>query len=211
MNLVRWTDRFRACLHCGSMGGPIDLYCEYCWTKLIHPFRTTGTAQEIEGGKLFSLFSWSQSAVGRLLHALKGESHSSAFERLAGWFAFERSRFGKVGPLVLVPAPPKRPFTFDHAHFWATALAAHWDAPVWAGLKRTSTDEQKKQGIRERNQKRLEVLTNLNGAEWAGRKVIFCDDVYTTGATARAAHRALGEPTDFEVWTVACRPRIFQV
>ncbi len=34
---------------------------------------------------------------------------------------------------------------------------------------------------------------------------IFADDIITTGATARAAHKALGTPKHFEVWVLAQR------
>ena len=40
------------------------------------------------------------------------------------------------------------------------------------------------------------------------RAAIFADDVITTGATALAAYMALGDPPSFEVWTLACRPKL---
>lgn len=37
---------------------------------------------------------------------------------------------------------------------------------------------------------------------------LFADDVITTGSTAIAAYMALGDPSDFEVWTMVNRPRL---
>jgi predicted amidophosphoribosyltransferase len=38
-----------------------------------------------------------------------------------------------------------------------------------------------------------------------GWKFVFADDVFTTGATARAAWKALGEPKPFQIWTLSYR------
>lgn len=42
----------------------------------------------------------------------------------------------------------------------------------------------------------------------AQKTVVFVDDVITTGSTAMAAYMALGDPENFEVWTLASRPKL---
>jgi len=43
---------------------------------------------------------------------------------------------------------------------------------------------------------------------YAQKTVVFVDDVITTGSTAMAAYIALGDPENFEVWTLAHRPKL---
>lgn len=46
------------------------------------------------------------------------------------------------------------------------------------------------------------------GIRVKGARIVFVDDLITSGATALAAYRALNSPVDFEVWTIARRPKL---
>jgi predicted amidophosphoribosyltransferase len=204
------SDFFRSCAECGSGRFPLDVLCEECWRRL-EPSRLAHVAREGEPLELYSYLLWRDDSVGNLLRSLKGPNHVSAFRRLAFEFSNERSRLSRPGEIVFIPAPPRTPGAIDHAHLWAEELSRYWGAPVLACLKRVEGSEQKRLSAVDRNKKRLELMKNVEGPNCGRNRIIFCDDVYTTGATARAAFRALGKPSAFEVWTVACRPRLFGV
>ncbi|MFP1680150.1 ComF family protein [Alloalcanivorax sp. C16-2] len=93
---------------------------------------------------------------------------------------------------------------FDQAERLAVALGRRWRRPVVPLLTRTrATHHQQGSG-------RAERVRNLRHAFRAdsharGRRVLLVDDVMTTGASARAAARALGEAgaKEVRVWALA--------
>jgi predicted amidophosphoribosyltransferase len=207
-----WSNYFRSCHLCSSGRVPMDLYCESCWTHYFEPLQATDSFAQNKGKfELYSLFEWRSELVGHLIHALKQGQRPSAFERLSLWFSLRRSHFGKIGPCVFIPSPPKANCEEDHAVLWGQALARRWKSELWMGLQREDQEEQKRRRLSQRGERRLRVVKNLKDINSGSRRIIFVDDVYTSGATARAAFEALGQPTGFEVWTVACRPRLILV
>lgn len=206
------SDWLRCCDRCRSCAVPIDLYCEHCWSQVFaHTYADATPACEESTFRVFSLFEWRNDRIGEVIYALKGGVRASAFDRLAGEFSVRRSSAGFVGPGVIVPSPPRPGQRLDHAVVWASALARLWGFPLENALSRMSNDQQKLLSVSERSRKELDLLKNRKGLVNDGERIIFADDVYTTGATARAAYEALGRPSKFEVWTVACRPRLFLV
>lgn len=212
--MLEISDYFRSCAECGSGRFPLDVLCKKCWSEIYFSCRLThrsGLEREGETFDLFSHFVWKNDSVKTLIHALKGGNHRSAFRKIAFEFSNERSKIGAIEKIIFVPAPPRVDGEVDHAHLWAAELANYWGAPLFTCLKRGTVGEQKHLSKIERSKKRLELVKNLKGRDWGQSRIVFCDDVYTTGATARAAFHALGQPPAFEVWTVACRPKLFGV
>jgi predicted amidophosphoribosyltransferase len=218
MNLAKNpADWFRSCGYCSVSRTGIDLYCEYCWKNKFEPMMLNPKQQDFsfgnQGLQVTTLFRWgyANDSIGEMLRLLKGEYHGRAFERLAKSFSQRRSALGVSEPFVLVPSPPKIVGEADHAHLWAKALSQYWRMPLNVCLGRSSQNEQKQLSGLERRQRRMVRLKNEQGVEDQKCKIVFADDVYTTGSTAQAAYEALGRPKRFEVWAVACRPKLFQV
>jgi ComF family protein len=86
---------------------------------------------------------------------------------------------------------------FHPAEQLARAVASAWGLPCESLLVRASGARQR--GL-SRNERRRNVAHAFSG-DAGGRRVVLVDDVYTTGATAHAAARALG--TTVEVVTFA--------
>jgi predicted amidophosphoribosyltransferase len=61
---------------------------------------------------------------------------------------------------------------------------------------------QRRRNKKQRREREFRSLENISGERnpW-----VFVDDVFTTGATALAAWKALDRPEDFQVWTLIYR------
>ena len=163
---------------------------------------------------VYSLFRWGTGVDGEnvqlLIAALKGDNGSRAFRHLASEFSLLRCKKEEAcGDIVFCPAPAAIAGQIDHAYLWAEALAHQWGVSMVNILKRGSLRTQKTLDVDQRRETTMELWEGHSVPE--GAKIIFVDDVITTGSTARAAWSVLGKPRRFEVWTVACRAKLFLI
>lgn len=206
----------RVCPICGSNAGRIELCCEYCWSQKFKPWAQGGLEKQYlkpEGIPVFSLYRWGTGRKGEqikeLISSLKGDNGERALRKLAHEFSLLRMGEAVQDELIFCPAPASVPGNIDHAYLWAQVLSEKWCSPMVNILKRGSSEVQKTLSV---DQRRETVLELKNGCKRPlEAKIIFADDVITSGSTARAAWIALGRPPRFEVWTVACRPKLFLI
>lgn len=201
----------RSCLSCGRTFFKVDLYCETCWREV---FLEIDPREYSEGlpFKVKTLFFWQDSSVRipQLLRDLKGPLTALAMKRIAFEMAKSR-RFLLEKPYkeyMMFPCPSRRPYMKDHSFGLALALSELFSAKLRPDLLLS------KSGFASGPQKRLNRFSRLSrdrieciGELPSEASVIFIDDLVTTGSTAIAAYKALGCPTDFEVWAIACRKR----
>lgn len=192
-DFLRW---LRACGHCGTTIGPIDGFCAKCFEKIL-----ALVSDKVVSNKQFpvhSLLTWDDSheIVGNLVRSLKGEFHRRSYSRLAVEVAKRANLKGKT-----IVIPPCKKSKHDHAWNFGTALAEISGAELLSPFKVESEVEQKHLNKLERSSLRFTLTKRVNASN-----ILFVDDLITTGATARAAWKALGDPGGFCVWTVACRP-----
>ncbi|MGZ6460356.1 MAG: ComF family protein [Bdellovibrio sp.] len=109
--------------------------------------------------------------------------------------------------LIIVPAPAKKFGDHDHAYLFAEGLSHALGATLLPCLKKHSLKSQRGSGRGERALLEMEIVENISkDVDFSPNTLwIFVDDILTTGATARAAHKALGSPQNFEIWTLAYR------
>ncbi len=111
----------------------------------------------------------------------------------------------------VVPAPGKSVILRDHAEQLAVAIANYLGAQYCPVLKRKAKDSQKQKSEKERRAAKSIVMVR-EGVKVPESpremRTIFVDDIITTGETAHSAYVALGEPEDFEIWTIFNRIRL---
>jgi predicted amidophosphoribosyltransferase len=208
---LRW---LRSCARCESFFPPIDLYCRECMRDLEAKMNRDEslTQRGYPSLKVFSLVTWGPLAddvVRPLLYGMKGGDCILAIRALADELLFRRQIAFTGRPPVFVH-PPATKGGFDHSWALAACLAGRWRAVPIALDNAECEDEivsQKHLSVGERALRRYKLP---DGSEIPSddRTYVFVDDVITTGSTAMAAYLALGAPREFEVWTVAARPKL---
>lgn len=209
-----WRFGLHFCLNCGSAFPEDGGLCEYCREDLwdwVH--QESLYCHRQNGVTSWSLFEWIpgwQETLSRLILSLKGNETSALWRPYA--LEFWR-RYLISGPpsqtKILVPSPSRNGGP-DHAGAFALHLADLSSSPLYDCLSRSETDKaQKKRRRNERGRARFEwdekfSLESFRAAS-QGKQVIFVDDIVTSGFTAKAAWKALGQPRDFAVWSLAQR------
>lgn len=191
-------------------------FCERCGLPFEGALTTPFECSNCSGVRLH--FTWARSAVvagGVVLEAIHRYKYQRAvwFEpflagllvqaacpvlRDAGWDA--------LVPVPLFPAK-EREREFNQAERLARWLSAATGVPVRAGdLRRVRpTPTQTRLSREQRAANMRDAFAVRRGADFAGRRVVLVDDVFTTGATTNACAAALRAAGAAEVcvWTVA--------
>ena len=206
-NLSFW---LRNCSICGWGFPPVAWLCSHCWKKLTNCYLSPlDMVREQEGLTHIRLFDWrgeNDFFIRKLLTSLKKGGPPFIFNKLVLAFL---DRIFQIRPLpqtaVLVPAPAHPLYNFkDHAFLLAEAFSRlsgfQLKTPLLRESLKTSSQKQK---TREERKKTQVFLKEENFIKTPS--VIFVDDILTTGATAHAVYKTLGEPKDFMIFTLTYR------
>ncbi len=207
----------RACLYCGALDRRTDGLCKICSEDLWAWQNADNELffQRVHKLEVFSLFQWvpgRQEVLSRLVHALKGTSGDELWDTYAEEFhrrMIPEQVVHRQKPLLIIPCPGKLK-TRDHASLFARALAAETGGEVYNCLLREkSVDQQKNKSRSQRGRISFDWSENFTMEDFLNkamdRRLVFVDDVVTTGSTARGAWETLGRPRDFSVWALAQR------
>lgn len=212
-----WWFGLRACLYCGSLERQADGLCGVCsedlwsWQSETRGLFKNRLQKTLEVCSLFYWVPGQQEVLSRLLHALKGPGGSKLWENYAEefWRRHLQSYAESHVPAHLLIPSPAASSERDHAAFFTQGLAALSGAKIYSCLKKPAVSSQKRKNRAQRLTLALEWSEGFTKADFlrqsASKKVIFVDDVVTTGATALAAWKTLGKPRDFAVWSLAYR------
>lgn len=94
-----------------------------------------------------------------------------------------------------------------HAQDWGDSLSEWLGCPHIVALKKSGQEllkinQREKSKIERRG---VELVPIVDISNLVSRNVIFVDDIVTTGATLKAAFKALGRPGRFRCWSMAVR------
>jgi ComF family protein len=133
-----------------------------------------------------------------LVHGLKYRDHLELAAWMGRWMARAGSELLPSAEVIVpVPLHARRLWwrRYNQSALLARAIATAADRPVAAlALKRVRATAQQvglSSGERDRNVRGAFRVAEAGRAAIAGRRVLLVDDVFTTGATVRAAARAL--------------------
>jgi predicted amidophosphoribosyltransferase len=203
----------RSCAVCSSALPPIDLLCLNCWQKAEEFFKKEENV--LRHGypfAVYSLVNWkgeNDVFFRKMIFGLKKGYSLSASQSLFSRLAFARHWPIENGHPIFVH-PPSSSGRPDHAAVMAVQLAHLWGGyPLglaWDQEHQLESSQRGKSAV-QRGQRRF-AETDLARFTEPEIHWVFVDDVITTGSTAMAAYMALGCPEKFEVWTLACRPKL---
>lgn len=190
----------RQCFHCGSFFSGKSLFCRSCEKRLWDRHQDRHISQ-LEDFKMICLFEWipdEDRQVSKLLATLKGGRIPSAFYFYAKEFISRKKPILPDGDIVLIPCPGKRP---DHASVLTSVFAEILALPSDDCLEK----EKNQIAQKKKNRKQRANLRFFCHSAMAKKHVIFIDDIVTSGATIRAARKAIGPCQSFQVWSLARR------
>lgn len=201
---LKWIDdSLLPCLNCGSLWSGNAGLCQSC-LRALDQLRCPSLRVGLK-----SLYVWSpgdSDLLSRLVTGLKGRNQLKRWDFFAAEFLRQYFPENMYRRLYLVPAP-SRDDREDHAALFAKALAQRLGAVYFPCLLKEHTRSQRSAGRGERFllELKLDEKNTALPADWAEIQWIFVDDIITTGSTAYAARKALGNPPHFEIWVLAER------
>jgi ComF family protein len=147
--------------------------------------------------------------VSRAIHRFKYEDHPELAEPLGELLANEARSFLSGAPALLVALPLHtrrfRERQYDQTQLLAGALARATGRRAPVGLLTRPRETKRQVGLSEVERARNVSEAFTASAAVAGQSLLLIDDVFTTGATARAATTALSAAgaVHVEVLTIA--------
>ena len=151
------------------------------------------------------LFHWrEQLRVQQLIYSLKHKAPGAFFDPFVELLADKyHLHFGESKNTVVVPSP-SRNGERDHAVHLAQKLSQALNGQFVDALVREDKRESQKRKNRQ-GRLRLKMRKRKNESLPESSRIVFVDDLVTTGATVQAAFQALKKPIDFKVLALAER------
>lgn len=208
---MRW---LRSCVYCSYFVPPVDGFCESCW-ELFEVERNRSVDLKRSGYPfpVYSLLTWTddREPLVRAVVDVQKMGRAPYFSRLlAQIFTVERVALNPQPLHGLFIHPPSQQNKWDHS-----AVLRENFLHFWKGFRRADCLERNSNVISHQQKdlssfERSKLRFSLSQTPLPRNKgrIVFVDDIITTGSTAMAAYLAMGEPKDFEVWTLVHRPKL---
>lgn len=189
---------------------PVHWLCPHCWKNLrsfyLSPPDMVRQEKELTH---FRLFNWSEENdffIRLFLNSLKKGGPSFIFNQVVLDFLYHVTQVYSIPrDTVIIPAPSysRSP---DHALCLASAFSRFSGLELYNVLFPYSPEgKNRKQKQRIKTERRKIYFSVKEKCILEDKKIIFVDDILTTGSTARAAWEALCKPRNFVIFTLAWR------
>lgn len=189
-------------MNCGTFIFIKSCLCQHCYKALISRFSQTHMQMPLNK-KTLSLLNWNPGESDILSKfILKLKCNEQQMWNQLSFDFIQKHKINYEENRVLVSLHSTSP-NRTHAQDWGFGLSQYLGCEHHTILKKVTKEVQKKKTKNERSQLLLLPIVDISYLKH--KKVIFVDDVVTTGATLKAAYEALGEPKKFECWAMVTR------
>ena len=204
------------CLHCGSFFVQEHLFCKECFSeKVITEFNLQDHIIQ-ENLRHYFLIKWvpgQSDLLSRLIYQLKNNKSPIAWQYYAQQFILALAgEFPSDFFDAIVPLPGSTPSS-SHSVLFAEALANYLRCPVLNCLqKSTGQLAQKTQTAKQRRELADTILLRekdefFTQQMFKSMRILYVDDILTTGATFIQSYRALQSRSDSCIFTLFHRTR----
>lgn len=188
------------CLNCGSYFVKSHLFCESCYEVHIEPrlrLQLKTLSAELQHAYLIEWSPGESDTISEMVYRFKDNRNPDAWSFYADLIAHSFCDQVDISDFnALVPIPGSRA-TSTHAHTFAKHLSEFTGLPILDGLRNVGLVEQKRKTAVERSQIGHAPSMRLNEvftqADLASLKLIYVDDIMTTGQTFKHCREALGD------------------
>lgn len=206
---------FQHCWNCGSLSWSLTTLCHTCFLKLEDEVKSSQCGKNIESFPLYCLLELnSKNGIGfQWIYSLKrSQCHRKNFSMAAELLIRQAViNYQNLQGYVFITPPS------SHSVDLTLRIAEQLNSSFYNNLHDpvpTTTGLFSKLKKTKKSQKNLNIIQRRmkeylwDGPSLTNEKVIFVDDVVTTGSTALAAWEAIGKPKDFKIWCLGYRPKL---
>ena len=187
---------------------PVRWLCPYCWKKLRSFYLSPrDMVREQKGLTHFRLFNWNEENdffVRLFLKSLKKGGPSFIFNQVVLDFLYRITQVYSIPRNAIIVPTPSYSSSPDHAFCLASSLARFSGLNLYNVLLPHLPEKKDQKQKVKKERKKICFLIKEKGV-LKNKKIIFIDDVLTTGSTALAAWEALCKPKNFVIFTLAWR------
>jgi len=218
LNLGRLKQRLYnpSCLNCGSFFVQDHLFCRECFAEKIEPelnIQDQFIQEKLRHYFLVKWVPWQSDLLSRLIYQLKNNKSSAAWQCYAEQFILALSDhlpsdfFDAIVPL------PGSTRNSSHSILFANALAVYFGCPVLNCLEKfLGQPEQKIKNAQQRRELASTIFLRekdefFTQQMFKNMRILYVDDVLTTGSTFIQSYQALCSRSDSCVFTLFHRTK----
>lgn len=187
------------CVSCGEFVTPKKLVCDFCFSKL----SVNVKERESFGHKHLYLYDWKESSFlhTKLVMAQKKRISETRLSQMLIPLFIDLETQKEIRESLVVPCPPKKEGSKDHAYRLAKMVSNITGAKLESCLNyRGRGGNQKAKAKEERREIKFNAKYLISR-----KKIVFIDDVLTTGSTFKAALDCLGEENEVSCFSLFFR------
>ena len=196
------------CISCGSFFCTDSLYCNTCFEREIEPRLSLPSASHLGGSKHFYLLNWNKDeskVMDQMVYRMKSDNSVAAW-RFYARILLQTSAINLQSYRGLVPIPGSK-MSSVHARIFAEALSAVAGLPVYDLVaKKSDAKAQKQGGLLQR--KTQNFVPHQHNQTELFTKLIFVDDVLTTGESFLQSNKAVNGHNENIILTLFYRAKV---